>query len=59
MIRSREFRVESLEQRPAGNLIALAGYKFLVITLGSKLSALDSRHLTLDNRLSTEHDDIY
>ena len=52
MIRSREFRVESLEQKPAASIIALAGYKFIVVTFDSKLS-------TQNSRLSTEYDDIY
>ena len=41
MITNNEFKVESLKQKPVGNIIALAGCKFLVVTLGSKLSALD------------------
>ena len=40
---SREFRVESLEQKPVGSLIALAGYQFIVAIFDSKLSIQNSR----------------
>ena len=38
---SREFRVESLEQKPESGVFAIADGKFIVVTLDSRLSALD------------------